>query len=149
MKFKHKYLYRLNAYWVFRYLKDTKDGFYKSFFDIDYGGKVKSKIAAEKYITKKLNSLPLKMRLRLRNGYPKLKLKAGVLIGTRIIKGVRVENYYIAKAYNKYTKATIKKTFSFGRCRSREEAHKLAIQFRRKAVLEIKKTGLALGYSNS
>ncbi len=145
MKYQYDYIVRNknNDAYIFR-LKALKDHHTKTFPDKDYDNTKKS---AEAYGRKILNSLSKKDKKTLRTGYPKFQNNAGVLLCTRIIEGVSIPTYYMAKAYDKFTKKMNCKSFSFRTIRSQDEAKKLAEQWRKKTVKAINLKATQRGYN--
>jgi hypothetical protein len=149
MKFEFDYITRADNKWEFRLLKDTKiniaDKIYETFYDIDYGGKKKSHIAALAFSEKTLRELPGRIISRLRSGYPKFKVKSGVYLVTRYGE----PNAYLAKVYNKFTGEIKRKTYSFLVKRTKDQAHRLAKKFRREQVKIVQRIAIKHGFLNS
>lgn len=148
MKFKYDYVSRSfsDDKWEFRLLKSSKintgDKIYQAFYDVDYGGKRKSKLAALAFSGETLSNLPKRVLRRIRYGYPKFKSKSGVYLVTR--NGT--PDAYIAKVYNKFTGEMAKKSYSFGEGRTQDQALKLAKKFRREQVKIVQQLAIKYGY---
>jgi len=125
------YVYRntSNKSWTFRILHGSPDGFHKTFSDSVYGGKRKSKKAADSFSLAKLNSLPKRIKIRLVCFGYTFKTKEVVRKRHRLINGKRTHVGFIAKYCDRSKQTQPQKEFNFGLCRTKRVAYRLAKQW--------------------
>jgi len=133
------YVYRNTSgkSWSFKILNGTADYFNKTFRDSDYGGKRKSKKAADSFSLVKLNSLPKRIKTRLVCFGYEFKTKAVVRERYRLINGKRTHVGYITKYCDRFKQSQPQKEFSFGLCRTKSEAYRLAKQWWVEQIKEV------------
>lgn len=131
--------------WIVRIGKNASGSVNKTFNDGDYGGKSLAFVAAQSFRDDALKRLGKRTKAHLRDGLPKYKKDAGIMMTVQRTRYGKEATYYSARCLNKYTGKLLSKSFAYGNNRTKEEAYALAQRWRLKMVEDVCEMGKNLG----